>query len=79
MDPGTLALVAFLTMAGVKLSVGGYFLARAYGKCGGDANGGSSCLGFGRKGGGDDAAEEESERLTEGGAEESGSGKPKEA
>ena len=77
MEPGTLALVAVLAMAGVKVTIGGYLLAMGYVKCGGDANGGRSCLGFGRKDG--DAGEEARARLTEEGAEESASGKPKEA
>ena len=76
MEPGTLALVAVLA-AGVKVTIGGYLLAMGYVKCGGDANGGRSCLGFGRKDG--DAGEEARARLTEEGAEESASGKPKEA
>ena len=77
MEPGTLALVAVLAMAGVKVTIGGYLLAMGYVKCGGDANGGRSCLGFGRKDG--DAGEAARARLTEEGAEESASGKPKEA
>ena len=40
MEPGTLALVAVLAMAGVKVTIGGYLLAMGYVKCGGDANGG---------------------------------------
>ena len=76
MEPGTLALVAVLAMAGVKVTIGGYLLAMGYVKCGGDANGGRTCLGFGRKDG--DVGEEARARLTEEGAE-SASGKPKEA
>ena len=77
MEPGTLALVAVLAMAGVKVTIGGCLLAMGYVKCGGDANGGGRVWDSGRKrwrrGRGGARA------IDRGRAEESASGKPKEA